>query len=931
MSDYKKSKALAKLSQLKVSKKAGALKNFRRYLTWRNFKRVVLYSGVGLLLLIILLFAWFAKDLPSPNKINARTIAQSTQIFDREGNLLYEIHGDKKRTLIDFDQMPQYIKDATVAIEDKDFYRHHGFDIRGIARAGLYNITHKQKMQGGSTITQQFVKNAILTPERTFSRKIKELILSIEIEMIYSKDDILKMYLNEIPYGSSAYGVEAAAQTFFGKKAQNLNLPECTLLAALPKAPTYYSPYGTHTDELEARKNIILDKMVEQGYITREEAEGAKATKIVFSEQRESISSPHFVMYVREILVEKYGEKMVEEGGLKVTTTLDPQKQAIAEEVVTKYGNKNASSWGASNTALVSTDPKTGQILAMIGSRDYWNKDIDGNVNVTTRDRQPGSSMKPYIYAAAFEKGYTPDTTLFDLNTDFGNNYKPKNYDLSQSGPVSMKDALARSLNIPAVKTLYLVGMEDALSTAHKMGITTLGEPSRYGLSLVLGGGEVKLLDHTASMSTFATEGIKHQKTPILKIEDPNGKIIEEYKDRGEKVLDENVARAINDVLSDNNARAPAFGSSSSLRLSREAAAKTGTTEEYRDAWTVGYTPNLSCGVWAGNNDNSVMRKGAAGIYAAAPAWHEYMEKALSGMPSESFNKSYKLKGSTSDKKVIKGKTGAQGEKIKICTTSGKKATDQCPSEVVQEKEFSEAHCILHYVDIENPLGPIPKNPQDDPQYNNWEKPVKSWGYSHGGGNYAPEEDCDIHTGGNKPTISITSPANGTTVSNPITITASVNAPLGVARVEFYFDSTPIATDYNSPYGATYTTTATGIHNLTARVYDKGNYSAEDKIKVKVSADTSAPAWLTATAVSQVQINLSWGASTDDVAVDGYIIERSMTGAGGPWTQIDTTLGTSYPNSGLFNNTQYWYRVRAYDAAGNNSSYSPSATDTTFP
>jgi 1A family penicillin-binding protein len=889
-----------------------------------------LYSGVGFLLLIILLFAWFAKDLPSPNKINARTIAQSTRIFDRQENLLYEIHGDKKRTLIDYNQMPQYIKDATVAIEDKDFYKHHGFDIRGITRAGLYNITHKQKMQGGSTITQQFVKNAILTPERTFSRKIKELILSIEIEMIYSKEDILKMYLNEIPYGSNAYGIEAAAQTFFGKKAKDLNLSECALLAALPRAPTYYSPFGTHTDELEARKNIILDKMAELGYITSEQAQGAKAEKLVFLEQRENIKSPHFVMFVREQLVEKYGEKMVEEGGLVVTTTLDPQKQAIAEEVVTTYGNKNRGAFRALNAALVSIDPKTGQILAMVGSRDYWNKDIDGNVNVTTRDRQPGSSIKPYIYATAFGKGYLPETTLFDLNTDFGNNYKPKNYDLGQRGPVSMRTALACSLNIPAVKTLYLVGMDDALKTAHAMGITTLNEPSRYGLSLVLGGGEVKLLDHTAAMSTFATEGVKNEKTPILKIEDSKGKVLEEYKDKGEKVLDENVARAINDLLSDNNARAPVFGSSSSLRLSRPAAAKTGTTEEFRDAWTVGYTPNLSCGVWAGNNDNSVMRSGADGVYVAAPIWHEYMERALSGMPSENFNRSYQLKGHQSDKKVIKGQTG-KGEKIKICTISGKRATDQCPSETVQEKEFSEAHCILYYVDKSNPLGPVPKKPQDDPQFLNWETPVKSWAYSHGGGNYPPGEYCDLHTEGNKPSISITSPANASTVSNPITITTSVSAPLGVNRVEFYFDSILIATDFNSPFETAYITTASGVHNITARVYDKGNYSAEDKIKVKVSADTTAPtapAWLTATAISQVQINLSWGPSTDDVGVDGYKIERSM---GGPWVQIAATSGTSYSDTGLLNNTTYSYRVRAYDAAGNNSNYSPVATATTFP
>jgi len=895
------SRALIKKTEITPYQKKPILRRMKRFLTKKNIKKIILFGSLGILFIITFLFAWFARDLPSPNKINSRNIAQSTKIFDRHGQLLYELHGEKRRTLISFDEMPKAIKQATIAIEDKNFYHHHGFDWRGIVRAFFYNLTHKEKKQGGSTITQQFVKNALLSPERTYTRKIKEAILTIEIELMFSKDDILKMYLNEIPYGSNAYGIEAASQTFFGKPAKDLNLAECATLAALPRAPTYYSPFGTHTDALMARKNLILDKMAEQGFISKQEAERAKKQPIVFVPYREHIKAPHFIMYVREELAARYGEKMAQEGGLKVTTTLDLKKQEIAERVVREYGEKNVYNFNASNAALVSIDPSTGQILAMVGSRDYFNKEIDGNVNVTIRDRQPGSSIKPYIYATGFKKGYTPNTILFDLNTNFGGGYEPKDYDLGQRGPVTVRQALANSLNIPAVKMLYLAGLEDSLRTAHDLGITTLNEPERYGLSLVLGGGEVKLLDHVAAMSCFATEGIRHPKTPFLKIEDSKGKVLEEYKDKSERVIDVNVARAINDVLSDNAARALVFGTGSPLALSRPAAAKTGTTEEFRDAWTVGYTPNLACGVWVGNNNNSPMSRGADGVYVAAPIWHAFMEEALSDLPVKDFNKNYTLKGSNSDKPVINGKLLTQGEKVKICTLSGKRARPECPSHLVEEKEFHDYHCILYYVDKDNPLGPPPQNPAADPQFNNWEAPVRA----RYGGEKAPTEECDIHRPENKPSISISSPSSGETVTSPFEVEVNVNAPLGIKKIEILLDNDSVIGSGTSNI-ISCSTNASGSHSLVARITDKGDFVATSA-SVSVNIINLAPKNVIAEKVGAHSIRVSWEAP--EASVDGYLVERKSTGN---WTQIADTSATSIIDSSVVSGTTYTYRVRSY-------------------
>lgn len=813
----------------------------------KRFKRNVLKVGIvcfGLgLISTIGMFAYFSKDLPSPNKINDRNIVESTKIYDRTGDtLLYEIHGEAKRTLVSLDQVVDYAEFATIAAEDKDFYNHFGFDPRGIIRSAFLNAQTNSRV-GGSTITQQFVKNSILTSEKTYSRKIKELILAIEIELKFSKDDILQMYLNEIPYGSNAYGIEAASETFFEKNAIDLTLAEAALLASLPQRPTYYSPYGNHQDELKYRQEWILDRMVEDGYITQEEADDAKEEKLVYTGEKEGIIAPHFVLYVKDQLAEKYGDQFIQENGLKVYTTLDYQMQLKAEQAVLQGVERNYAH-GASNAALVAIDPKTGQVLAMQGSKDYFDRENDGNVNVAIRDRQPGSSFKPYAYAKAFEKGYTPDTILFDLETDFSSDYRPRNYDLSQNGPVTIKKALAGSLNIPAVKALYLAGVSDTMDFAKKLGINTLTDPDRYGLSLVLGGGEIKLLEHVAAFSVFANDGLKHEKATILKIIDRDGKTLENNEQReGEQVIDNQVARQISGILSDNNERSYVFGSSNDLVLSRPAAAKTGTTQEYRDAWTVGYTPNLSAGVWVGNNDNTTMNQGAGGIKLAAPIWNSFMESALQGMDVENFQAADRVDTS---KAILNGKT-AEETKVEICMPSEKLATERCPDDMKEERSYRKVHSILYYIDKNNPQGPIPSNPAADPQFEKWEGPVRAWAEEQGyKDEEPPTEYDDMHDIKNEPSIKINNPKEKEVITDsPDTISVKASAPLGVKSVEFYLDDTLIGSDLTKPYQQNFDATQyeNGSHTITTRVYDIVGNRKEDKINIEI--DISRPPLIT--------------------------------------------------------------------------------------
>ncbi len=826
------------------------IKEYFKFLftTREGLKKVGFVALVGVAF-VCALFLWFAKDLPSPDKINAKMSAQSTQIFDRNGKLLYEIHGEQNRILASWDEIPANIKNATLAIEDKNFYKHGGFDVFGIGRAVSGVLTRNSAKGGGSTITQQFVKNALLTNEHSYIRKIKELILSMEIEQMYKKDDILKMYLNEIPYGSNAYGIKVAAKTFFNKDLKDLTLAESAVLAALPNAPTYYSPYGNHVDAMKDRKNLILDLMADQKYITKEEAKAAKAEVLVFSNNPYgSIEAPHFVMYVKEQLVDKYGETMVNTGGLKVYTSLDFEKQKAAEEAVASNVDKNKSNYGASNAGLVAMDPKTGQILAMVGSRDYFNQDIDGQVNIAISDRQPGSSFKPFAYATAWKgENWGPGSILYDVQTDFGGGYIPQNYSGGFWGPVTMRTALQNSLNIPAVKSLYVAGLQETIDTAHAMGITTLNDTSQYGLSLVLGAGEVKLLDMTNAYGVFANNGVHQDPTWFVRIEDSKGKVLDEYKQKnGKTVLDPQVAYLMNNVLSDDPARARVFGAGSALSLGdRPAAAKTGTTNSYKDAWTMGYTPSLVAGVWSGNNDGTPMTSGG-GAFAAAPIWHDFMTKALAGSAVEQFNRPSGVKTVTID--AITGREpGASGKtatdifpswykipsynggssEVKINKLTGKKVNDACPpaSKNIETKTINAVTAEI---------------PSSDGAYSRWFAPIAAWASANGFPTTAadyPTDSCSANAAA--PTVSILSPNDSSTLATPdfsvvLNITTASGATVKNAKVTIG-TTTVDAKKSGATYSANFTSIASGKQKITAVVTDSNGKSTTVTINITVS------------------------------------------------------------------------------------------------
>jgi 1A family penicillin-binding protein len=787
-------------------------------------------------------FAWFSRDLPDPDKIIDRSVAESTKIYARdETTLLYEIHGTEKRTVVNLENISDYMKWATIAVEDKDFYKHPGFSIRRMFSAVVIDVLQGRKAQGASTITQQLIKNAVLTNEKSWSRKIKEIVLAYQLERKFTKDQILKLYFNEIPYGSTAYGVESAARTFFGKSAKDLTLAESTLLAAIPQAPTYYSPNGNHTEALINRQHVILNLMADQGYITKEQAEEAKKEDILKSikPKRENIIAPHFVMYVKELLTAKYGEKTVEQGGLKVITTLDIDKQRSAEEAISKYAERNEKQYKATNAALVSLDTKTGQVLAMVGSRDYFNEGIDGQVNVTLRPRQPGSSFKPFVYAAAFAKGYTPDTVLFDVVTRFKTDaadYEPHNYDSKEHGPLTTRQTLAGSLNIPAVKALYLAGIDTVIDEAQKLGYTTFEDRSRFGLSIVLGGAEVKLLEHASAFATLAQEGVRHPVAAILKVKSNNDKVLEEFQNREERVLDKKVAQQVTSILSDNNARAFIFGSLNYLTLSgRPVAAKTGTTNDYHDAWTMGYTPSLATGVWVGNSNNDEMRRGADGSVVAAPIWQDYMKRAVTGR-AEAFNSP---PPNTAKKSVLQGKIGSDIP-VKVDKYTGNTIPASCLDtyleKFVAEKKVKEVHNILFYVNKDDPDGPEPTNPASDPQYSRWEEAVQRWAQQN---NYQekrpPEGDCAIRGVKYQPVVTFTAPTNGKTITSPtFTITTKVTALKPVSRVVYYLDNKEIGKSTIAPFKLIFTAKGVenGFHDLEAVAYDNIENSGTTTITI---------------------------------------------------------------------------------------------------
>lgn len=762
---------------------------------------VILSLGVFLLIIIIA-----AKDLPDPEFFDTRQIIQSTKIFDRTDKiLLYEVYGEEKRTIIPFSEIPDNVKHATISIEDVDFYNHHAFDWRSIARALLTNIRHGRIVQGGSTITQQLAKNVFLSPERTLLRKIKELVLAFQLEKRYTKDKIIDLYLNQIPYGSNAYGIEAAAQTFFNKSAKDLTLAQAALLTSLPKAPSYYSPYGAHVDALMDRKNLILDRMQQLGYITEKEKMTARKEKIEFVPQLQSIKAPHFIQTVMEYLNNRYGEDIVRTAGLHVITTLDWELQQRAEVVVAEGATRNTELYQGHNAALVAQDPTTGQIVALVGSKDYFNIEEEGNFNVATQGlRQPGSAIKPFAYVTAFQKGYTPDTVVFDVETDFDTtgeeSYIPHNFDNLFRGPVTMRNGLAQSINVPSVKTLYLATIPQTLKTAHDFGITTLIEKSRYGLSLALGGGEVKLIDLVGAYSVFSQEGVKHNQSFVLKVTDSKNTVLEEYKDTSARVIDAQYPQIINDILSDAEARRPLFQNSFGLTIysGYDVALKTGTTNDYRDAWAIGYTPSLVAGVWAGNNNNEPMQRKGGSILAAVPIWNAFMKDAIQKTPRASFTRPEPI---YTNKPILNGQYVINGQ----------------------------VHDVLHYVSRNNPQGEVPTNPSSDPQYEQWEKGVIAWLQQN------PSALTANAITSASLNINLTTPTNGSFVDAPITINAALQSPRPINKIEIYFNNN-LVDQKISDFGTTYQYQNTiqptlDIQNLfKIKIYIASGESAEKEV-----------------------------------------------------------------------------------------------------
>ena len=660
----------------------------------------MLLAGIGIL--------WAAlTPIPDLNSFDSRKVAQSTKIYDREGKtVLYDLNHDVRRNVVPLTEISPNLQKAAIAIEDSDFYKHGGVSFTAIARAIVVDIKTMSFAQGGSTITQQVVKNTILSGKKSPIRKFQEWVLSWKLEQRYSKDQILEFYFNVTPYGGTLYGAEVASRAFFGKDASDLTLPEAAYLAAIPQLPTYYSPYGNNREDLDARKDYVLERMQVLGYITEEEKEAAQKEKVTFSrQQNNTIIAPHFVFYIEQQLEDMYGPEVVTQG-LTVITTLDTDLQNSAQTIVHDNAIANTSKFNASNAALVAIDPKTGQILAMVGSRDYFDTEIPGSYNVAVAPRQPGSSFKPFVYATAIEKGYTSETVIFDVPTQFSTAcapsdvtnstapcYAPQNYDLKFRGPMTFRTALAQSINIPAVKVLYLAGIDNVIGLATRMGITTLGSAKDYGLSFALGAAEVSPLEMASAMGVFANDGVRNPPTGILEIRDMKGKVLKKFEPKPEQAISPEVARTMADIMSDNQARIPSYNPVNPLAFTDyDVAAKTGTTNESRDAWTVGYSPTISVAVWAGNNDNTPMVKEIAG-YIVAPMWREFMDVALTKVPKEYFNEPPAI-------------------------------PDSAPAVLRGEVIY---HSLLLLTDKNNPQGGPPLNPYSDPQLNYWETPIQAW------------------------------------------------------------------------------------------------------------------------------------------------------------------------------------------------------------
>ncbi len=818
-----------------------------------KIKTLIILAMSALFILTGGIALWIATlQMPDLTSFQNRKIAESTKIYDRTGQiLLYDTGKDAKLSLVPLASISPFAQKATIAIEDSNFYTNIGIEPTSIIRAIIADILGGGFNQGASTLTQQVVKNSLLTQDKTVTRKIKEWVLAIKLTRVMPKDQILETYLNETPYGGTIYGIEEASRAYFGKPASDLSLAQAAYLAAIPQAPTYYSPYGTHRDSLDARHKLVLSRMKELGYITSDEYDQALAEKVQFlSRNDSSIRAPHFVMFVKDYLTQKYGEDAVANNGLRVITTLDYDMQQKAEQVITKFSPALEANFNASNTAMVALDPKTGDILTMVGSRNYFDKKIEGNFNVALAKRQPGSTFKPFVYATAFKKGFTPETVLFDAQTEFSNYcnvdgtpkdpsikdpskvcYSPDEYDNVFEGPLTIRQALAQSRNVPAVKALYLAGIGKSIDTAEAMGITTLADPNRYGLTLVLGGGEVTLLDLTSAYGVFANDGVRNAYRSVLKVEDSKGNVLEQAETHPTPALQPEIARQISDILSDTSVRMDSLkpiGES----VGRQVAIKTGTTNDYKDVWTVGYTPSLVVGAWAGKNDNTPMQHNVAGLIIT-PVWGAFMSQVARNFPEESFVAP--PAPLTDGKPVLRG-IWQGGQSYTIDKVSGKLATQYTPQETRQEVIYDSVHTILQWVNKDDPRGPALSDPNQDPQYQYWEYGVRKWfaqyqqshpGFKESTGPFVvPTAVDDIHTADKMPSVTFMSPTPNSSVNPqiPLSIHLKVTSGQQPKKTEVYLNNKYVLTAESDPLNFSFVPADTGAlsssNTLSVTVYD---------------------------------------------------------------------------------------------------------------
>jgi penicillin-binding protein 1C len=830
-----------------------------------SFLPSAIIGSVALFFLIsAFLFFWYSRDLPVPDKVQRRE-GFSTVIVDRNSKPIYDIYTDKNRIPVTLSDIPDVLKKATVAIEDKEFYKHQGFDLKGMLRA-FFNILTLRGLQGGSTLTQQLVKNVLLSSERTLPRKIKEFVLAVQIERKYSKDEILQMYLNEAPYGGTMWGIESAAQGYFGKSVRDLTLTESVILAGLPQRPSYYSPFSGNPTAFKSRSEEVLRRMREDGYLSPDKEYEIKKdlSYIKFATPGANFVAPHFVFYVKKLLVEMLGESILGKGGLTITTTLDSDLQKKSETIVREELDK-LKGLNVENGATLGINPQNGEILFYVGSKYYdaeeENQDFQGKFDIVTQAlRQPGSALKPIMYAASFSKGYTPATLLMDTETHFPGgegkpDYIPKNYDGKYRGPVQIRFALGNSINIPAVKMTAMVGIHEILKISYDMGLSTLAPNSenekRLGLSLVLGGGEVRLIDLVQSYGVFATGGIKNDLVSILKVTDSSGKILYEYKKKsGKRVLNEDISYLISNILSDNKAREEIFGPRSYLVIPEHTVAvKTGTTDDKKDNWTIGYTNEAVVGVWVGNNDNSPMNpRLSSGATGAAPIWNRLMREALKGKSDEPFKIPDNILSIEID--AFSGGLPVSGKPTRIeYFIKGSEPTSV--SSIYQKLKLSKKENGKLANQVEIAQGNYDEKDfvvfkEEDPtsrdEKNLWQEGIDKWLETQSDPAYhSPKETSK--TDENSVVIRIKKPQDKEKIdSNDIEILADAKALREIKKIELYADDNlKKSVDGNILNETIHLDT--GVHKIKIKAYDSENHTGESEVTIGVK--TSAEPTLT--------------------------------------------------------------------------------------